>query len=369
MGKCCDRIWHGVNLGNWLVLERWMSPSLFEGSLANDVYGLERHVAPEVLQPRLCAHYQTYVTQKTFETLAGLGVDLVRLPVPYWVFGSAHHEPVVQYVDKAFEWARKTGIRVLLDLHTVPGSQNGFDNGGVCGLVTWHLDSQKVDFAIDVVRRLAERYGKRAELFGIEPLNEPVNRVMFRHASAGTHGKDYPERVAASQPIPRSFLRAYYQRCYGAIRAACGEEVAVVLHDHFCLRAWNRFMRPQDGYANVWIDTHQYAGFCDGWMVRKRVGLYEWMVRHVLGPRVARAARHHPVLVGEWSCANHIEGLRSKGEHERKATYLRLWNVQVATWNRCNGGCFWSLSNDGPYREGWSLLGMAKRGWVSYDAS
>ena len=26
----------GVNLGNWLVLEKWMSPKLFEGTNAED---------------------------------------------------------------------------------------------------------------------------------------------------------------------------------------------------------------------------------------------------------------------------------------------------------------------------------------------
>ena len=28
----------GVNLGNWLVLEKWMSPDLFAGTSAEDVF-------------------------------------------------------------------------------------------------------------------------------------------------------------------------------------------------------------------------------------------------------------------------------------------------------------------------------------------
>ena len=28
----------GVNLGNWLVLEKWMSPALFSGKTAEDDY-------------------------------------------------------------------------------------------------------------------------------------------------------------------------------------------------------------------------------------------------------------------------------------------------------------------------------------------
>ena len=30
----------GVNLGNWLVLEKWMSPHLFDGTMAEDEYYL-----------------------------------------------------------------------------------------------------------------------------------------------------------------------------------------------------------------------------------------------------------------------------------------------------------------------------------------
>ena len=37
--EACMKI-HGVNLGNWLVLEKWMSPALFEGTTAEDEYYL-----------------------------------------------------------------------------------------------------------------------------------------------------------------------------------------------------------------------------------------------------------------------------------------------------------------------------------------
>lgn len=30
----------GVNLGNWLVLEKWMNPALFDGTTADDEYYL-----------------------------------------------------------------------------------------------------------------------------------------------------------------------------------------------------------------------------------------------------------------------------------------------------------------------------------------
>jgi len=40
MGEKGEKIMNikGVNLGNWLVLEKWMSPALFEGTGAQDEY-------------------------------------------------------------------------------------------------------------------------------------------------------------------------------------------------------------------------------------------------------------------------------------------------------------------------------------------
>ena len=36
----------------------------------------------------------------------------------------------LDYVDKLLDWAEKYGLSVLLDIHGVKGSQNGFDNSG-----------------------------------------------------------------------------------------------------------------------------------------------------------------------------------------------------------------------------------------------
>lgn len=48
--------------------------------------------------------------------------------MPFNAFGTIGNEPFLPdtawlYVLKAFKWARKYGIRINLDLHTMPGSQ------------------------------------------------------------------------------------------------------------------------------------------------------------------------------------------------------------------------------------------------------
>lgn len=35
-----------------------------------------------------------------------------------------------KYLLQAFQWARKYGIRINLDMHSCPGSQNGYNHSG-----------------------------------------------------------------------------------------------------------------------------------------------------------------------------------------------------------------------------------------------
>ena len=59
----------------------------------------------------------------------------MRIPVPYWIIEVYEDEPFLanvgwKYFLKAIEWARKYGLRINLDLHAVPGSQNGYNHVG-----------------------------------------------------------------------------------------------------------------------------------------------------------------------------------------------------------------------------------------------
>ena len=128
----------GVNLGNWLVLEKWMSPSLFEGTTAEDEYYLPTQLSKEVYEARIKIHRSEYITERDFTRIKSMGMDAVRIPVPYFIFGD--REPFIgciEELDKAFNWAEKYSLQILIDLHTAPDSQNGFDNGGISGVCKW----------------------------------------------------------------------------------------------------------------------------------------------------------------------------------------------------------------------------------------
>ncbi|MDO4798752.1 MAG: cellulase family glycosylhydrolase [Coriobacteriales bacterium] len=348
-------------MGNWLVLEKWMGASPLAAAQSPDDRGLIDEFDPDELDRVLEEFRQTYVTRDTFAWLARTGVNLVRLPVPYHLFGSAHHRPCVQYLDHAMDWAAEYGLGVLVDLHTVPLGQNGFDNGGYVGMCAWHRDPARVEYVLEVLERIARRYAGHPALWGIEPLNEPANRPVFV-ANMRQYGRQYPERRRRSRPMSFRALRGFYERCYALLRPIVGPEVALVFHDRFELWRWNRVM-VGDAYCNVWIDTHQYLCFADGRLRTCDLAGYGRLARR-MARRLGRAARHHKILVGEWCLGNHASQLAVVSEEEQRAWYAAFAAMQHAVWDVADGECFWSLSVEGERWANWSFEECIRRGWL-----
>lgn len=112
----------GVNLGGWFVLEPWITPSIFDsaGDSAVDEYTLSANLGGSA-QFVLSNHWNTFITEDDFYKIAQAGLNHVRIPVGYWAVTPLSGEPYVQgqleVLDKAINWARNAGIKVLVDLH------------------------------------------------------------------------------------------------------------------------------------------------------------------------------------------------------------------------------------------------------------
>lgn len=111
----------GANIGGWLVLEPWITPSIFQqfGGSVVDEYTLTQNVpnAGDILR----SHWDSWVSQGDFQKIADSGFNLVRIPVGYWAFQKYQGDPYIQgaaeYLEKAIGWARATGLKVWIDLH------------------------------------------------------------------------------------------------------------------------------------------------------------------------------------------------------------------------------------------------------------
>ena len=138
----------------------------------------------------------------------------------------------------------------------MPGSQNGFDNGGLTGVVRWHHSPRAVAYALNVLACLARRYRDRTALFGIEVLNEPIDWLTYATSSSSRQAKDSFE-ARRSGPIPMVFLKRFYRESYRRLRPILAENQAIVFHDGFRLGRWRDWF-VREGMRGVMLDTHIY---------------------------------------------------------------------------------------------------------------
>jgi hypothetical protein len=133
----------GVNLGGYLVLEPWITPSLFyqflgagENETAFDMYTFCQVLGPVEANQQLRRHWEHWVTEDILDELyqMGNGINSLRLPIgdfqfiPYGPYMDGCIDGSLDYIERILDWSLERGLSVLLDIHTMKDSQNGFDN-------------------------------------------------------------------------------------------------------------------------------------------------------------------------------------------------------------------------------------------------
>ena len=233
-----------------------MKPGIFAASGEADEIWLHRSTESAELEALLTRHRDTYITEADFRNIAAHGCNLVRIPVPYFVFGDVPGHPAVPSIWTERSTGRADRLKILIDLHTVPGSQNGFDNGGLTGVVRWHRSPRAVAYALDVLVRLARRYRDHAALFGIEVLNEPIDWLTYAMSPSSRQAKDRSE-ARGSGPIPMAFLKRFYRETYHRLRPIlAGNQVIVSMTaSDWAVGGTGSCARACGG---VMLDTHVY---------------------------------------------------------------------------------------------------------------
>lgn len=378
----------GVNLGNWLVLEKWMLPELFEGTGAEDEVWLNRKMNPAELKEKMKEHRDTFITEQDFAFIKEQGIWLLRIPVPYFIFGDRPpFNGCVEYLDKAFDWAEKYDLQILIDLHTVPGSQNGYDNGGLTGVCKWCKNPEEVEFALTVLERLAKRYGQREGLYGIEALNEPISFLVY--ATAPSTGKAVDkEEAKGSGYVPLPFLENFYRNAYRRLRKILPENKTIVFHDGFRLRHWGKFFRKEH-MKNVVLDTHIYIFAMESFVPIHMPWVYQIYIKSQQR-LIERIQRDVPVMVGEWCICNKYaeKAVSGKSAEEssdrsaqadaqdelRKKRYLEIAAMQLQAWESGAGWIYWSYQFkpnrkeplDEKWKESWDFSRCVENGWIEF---
>ena len=281
----------GVNLGGWFVLEPWITPSIFSSDSIVDEYTYTKSLGKEQASSQLTNHWKSWITQADFSVIAGAGLNHVRIPIGYWALISRNEDPYVQgqlpILDQAIQWARGAGLKVMLDLHGAPESQNGFDNSGKYGPVGWQSGSS-VQQTLDALSKLADRYkGDTDVVTSIELLNEPLGTSLDLNG-----------------------VKDFYSQGISTVRSK-SQNYAISISDAF--QDFSSYWNGQYVNQNVILDTHQYQIFSPEQVSQSPASHIS--AACALGPKLAGLDK--PGVVGEWTgaqtdCAKYLNG-RNKG--------------------------------------------------------
>ncbi|ERJ11219.1 glycoside hydrolase family 5 protein [Haloplasma contractile] len=327
----------GINLGGWFVLEKWMKPVLFNGVDGPDetIFCKQAENALETLQE----HWNTFITEEDFKYIKeDLELNSIRIPIPWWMFfDTTPYFSGIKYLDKAMAWADQYDLKVLLDLHTAPGCQNGFDNGGITGVIEWDKDTKNIKKTIETLEIIVKRYKNHTSLWGIQVLNEP------------------------HWTIDLDLLQTFYKHAYTLIRKHL-KDVYIVFHDSFRPdnEGWVSFFK-QNAFHNVLFDLHLYQCFGDQFNDMKIREHIEFTLGRL--DLIERLNKLVPLIVGEWSLGLHGHVFKGMDQFMKVNALTTYANTQLFTYENCFGWYFWSYKlerNDS--LDGWNFKQLVKQG-------
>jgi len=346
----------GVNLGGWLVVEHWMtgssgiwagvpSPTVDQGE-----YIVMQNLGHGVGDARFEAHRSTWITESDIAEIASFGLNLVRVPVGYWIVGFDNFDPsgsqhwkvyapgALKHLDNVINWGNTHNVAVLVDIHAAKGSQNGNEHSGPesPGNEYWSAYAENVNNTLDAADFLARRYMNQPSFLGVDLINEPTGSTDI------------------------NVLKDYYIRAHDRIRAYTD---CMLVHPPLLYQqdptsgGWAQFT-PPPRYTNFWHEWHNYLiwGF---------EGMNEQqLIAQARGPlsQSIRAWTGNYLLNGEWSLAT--SGNAPFNDENLFRTWAGAYTDALAG---CHAGWTywtWKVSgDDGGGRNAWSFRQMLRRGY------
>ncbi|KAJ7597692.1 exo-beta-1,3-glucanase [Mycena floridula] len=370
----------GVNLGGWLVLEPWLSPSLFDNTgnpAIVDEWTFCALQSKSVATAALTAHWNSWITESDLAAIAAAGLNHVRIPIGFWAFDVGPGEPYISgqlpYLQKAVTWATNHGLKVIVDLHGAPGSQNGFDNSGhKKDFPQWHSNSTNVARTDAIIKTIATLFRDNpGNVPIIAPLNEP----------AGFDGADV-----------LSVTRQYWFDSYGNIRFPFGTDqqsnTVELIHDAFQpLSFWDGVLTAPD-HQGVAMDTHRYFIFSQADVEMSN----SQHISTICSQASELSSFDLWTIVGEWTpamtdCAKYLNGRGIGARYDGtfpgstrvgsctgltgkastfsssfKAFLRQTWEAQVTTYEKGTGWLMWTWKTESA--DEWSYQAGLANNWI-----
>jgi glucan 1,3-beta-glucosidase len=327
----------GVNVGGWLNIEPFITPSFFENFGARDnvvdEYTLMTKLGPTTAKQKLEQHYSSFITKQTFKEIRAAGMDHVRFPFGYWIVQIYDGDPYLaqvswRYLLRGIEYCRQNGLRVNLDLHGAPGSQNGWNHSGRQGVIGWlngtdgDLNAQRT---LDVHHKLSvffaqPRYKNVVTMYGL--VNEPRNVELDT------------QRVVN-----------WTQTAITQIRSDNISAVIVFGDGFMGLDNWQGKLQ---GNANLLLDVHQYVIFnvdqlSLGHRDKLNFACAAWTQQSQRS--MNKETGFGPTMCGEWSqadtdCTQYINnvnvGTRWEGTYDTGNSSTAILKPQCPVQGKCS---------------------------------
>ncbi|CAL8997300.1 unnamed protein product [Prunus brigantina] len=290
--------------------------------------------APQVMRE----HWDTFIVEDDFQFIKTNGLNAVRIPVGWWI--ASDPMPPHPYVggsllalDKAFLWAQKYGLKVIIDLHAAPGSQNGFEHSASRdGSQEWGQTDENIQQTVDVIDFLTARYARSPSLYAVELINEPF--------SPG----------ASLQNVTK-----FYKAGYAAVRKH-SSTAYVVFSNRLGPMEPRELFPLANGLKGSVIDVHYYNLFVsafDNLTVQQNIDFIHTNRSQELN--YVTTSNGPLTFVGEWVA-------EWKVTEATKEDYQRFANAQLEVWGRATfGWAYWTLKNVNKH---WSLEWMIKNGYI-----
>ncbi|KAI6687702.1 hypothetical protein NL676_024530 [Syzygium grande] len=294
--------------------------------------GLGPHKAPKVMRE----HWSTFIVEDDFKFVAENGLDAVRIPVGWWIASDPNPPPPyvggsLAFLDSAFSWAEKYGLKVIIDLHAAPGSQNGWEHSSSRdGFREWGDTDDTIQQTLHVIEFLTSRYTNSPSLYAVDLLNEPLAEIL-----------------------PLETVTKYYRAGHNAVRKH--SPTAYVIMSRVLGASGPELLLPiASSLDKTVVDTHNYVLF------RTKFDTIQDNLDFIYKDKRAQLDRlatpDGPLtFVGEWVVEWTVNGAT-------KEEYQKFAEAQLEVFGRATfGWAYWTLKCA---KHHWSLEWMIKNGYI-----
>jgi endoglucanase len=301
----------GVNIGGWMLMESWMSPL----SGAADEWTCRQTLTSRFGAATCWATYgalwDSFLKESDFQKIANEGLNVVRMVIYYHNHmdenGNWRLKPdnTIDFsrLDWAVATAAKYGMYTILDLHGVPGSQNGQDHSGQIGTARVYDDTAWQNKTVKFWQGLAAHFNGNAAVAGYDLMNEP--------------SKTFPSASGAE-------VFQLHDKLYKAVRAVDPDHTVIIL---FC---WNWTVAPNPtvyGWTNVVYEVHNYG---------------DAVSNSVSWANACRTAYRIPYYIGEFTYSNASDYANALSQFTQNGIHWTPWTYKVkgsgSSWGMYTGG-------------------------------